>query len=106
MQAQQVSENAASRNRRMTTGELDIIRKDRIYGKTGRRQTIAGEFDKFERTGAKEEGTAGITTSLLEMKLSEIENDSSEMVSDDTDMCYDTSYQVSNDEHKGHVLVM
>ena len=106
MKMQQFSENVASKNRRMTTGELDITRKDRLYGKAGRRQTIAGDFDKFERTGAKEDGKPWMTTSLLEMKLSEIENDSSEMVSDDTDMCNDTSYQVNNDEHEDHVLVM
>ena len=80
----------------MTTGELDILRESRIRGKAERRQTIAVEFHKFERTGAKEQGKAEMTTNLLEMKLREIENVSSEMVSDDTVICNDKCYQLNN----------
>ena len=97
IKARQFSESASHKNRRMTTGELDITRKDRIYGKEGRRQTIAGEFDKFERSRAKEEGTSGMTTNLLEMKLREIEHESSEMDSDNTVICNDKIYQVNNE---------
>ena len=94
MKAQQFSENRAYKNRRMTTGELDVIRKDRIHEKAGRRQTIAGEFEKFERPRAKSEGKAATKiTSLQDKKLSEID-DESEMVTDDTDMYNETSYQV------------
>ena len=93
MKAQQFSENVAYKNRRMTTGELNI-RKDRIHGKAGRRQTIAGEFEKFERPRAKSEGKGATKiTSLQDKKLSEID-DESEMVTDDTDMYNETSYQV------------
>ena len=102
MKTQQFSESAASKNRRMTTGELDITRKDRIFGKAGRRQTIAGEFENFERPRAKSEGKAKMTTSFQEMKISE-NDDENEIVSDDLDKSKNTSYQVNN--RKSNVLV-
>ena len=102
MKTQQFAENGAYKHRRMTTGELDITRKNRIFGKAGRRQTIAGELEKIERPWAKSEGTAKMTTSLQEMKISENDNEI-EIVRDDLDTSNDKSFQVNN--RKSHVIV-
>lgn len=97
MKAQQFSEKATSRNRRMTTGELEMTRMGRIHDKARRRQTFAGDSEQFERPRAMSEGKViKSTTSLQRVKLAKID-DENETDSDDQNICNETGEQVNNE---------
>ena len=98
--AQEFSEKMASRNRRMTTGELEMMSKEIIHDKA-RRQTYAGESEQFERPRAMSEGKAVKSAmSLQKVKLDKID-DEEETDSDDQDICNKKCEQVTNEhEHK------
>ena len=100
MKAQQFSENVASRNRRMTTGELEMMRKKGIQDKATRRQTFAGESEQFERPRAMSEGKAvKSTTSLQKVKLPKIDDEDETDSDEQNRTSNETSDQVTN-EHE------
>ena len=100
LKAQQFSEKVASRNRRMTTGELEMMRKKGIDDKATRRQTFAGESEQFERPRAMSEGKAvKSTTSLQKVKLAKID-DEDETDSDEQNITSNESSDQVKNEHE------